>query len=138
VRRLANGEVTPDAATRAAVRVGVLTVAIGAALTAAPNRAGPVVGLADPRAARLVGLADLALVPGLLRGRPRWPWLAARIGLNVTIIGYAVGTARGNRRSRICAAALMAATVSDLSPLVALWGSERPHSPSAVCRRITD
>ena len=127
------GKVTPDAAARAAVRVGLVTSAIGAALTAAPNRAGPLVGLADPFAARLVGLADLALVPGLLRGRPRWPWLAARAGLNVTIIGYAVGTARRNRRAQVAAAALVAATVSDLSALSALWGSEREHSPSAVC-----
>ena len=90
-------------------------------------------GIADPFAARLVGLADLALVPGLLRGRPRWPWLAARAGLNVAIIGYAVGTARRNRRAQVAAAALVAATFSDLSALAALWGSERDRSPSAGC-----
>jgi hypothetical protein len=125
--------VTPDAAIRAAVRVGLVTTIAGAALTAAPNRAGPLVGLADPFAARLVGLADLALVPGLLRGRPRWPWLAARAALNMTIIGYALQSARGNRRAQAAAAALVAATFSDLSALSALWGSERDHSPSSVC-----
>jgi hypothetical protein len=117
--------VTPDAAARAAVRVGVVTTGIGVVLLAAPNRAGPLMGVDDPRAARLVGLADLALVPGLLRGRPRWPWLAARVGLNVTIIGYAVGTARRNRRAQVASAALAVATISDLGALTALWRSER-------------
>ena len=59
---------TPDQAARAAVRVGVVTSAIGAVLTAAPKRAGPLVGLADPLAARLVGLADLAF--------GTWLWVA--------------------------------------------------------------
>ena len=61
---------TPDDAERAAVRVGVLTTAIGGVLAAAPARVGPLMGLTDPRAARLVGLADLALVPGLLEAGP--------------------------------------------------------------------
>jgi len=82
-------------------------------------------GLTDPRAARLVGLADLALVPGLLRGRPRWPWLAARGGLNVTIVGYALVTARRNRRAQVAVAALLAATASDLSAMSALRNSGR-------------
>jgi len=125
--------VTSDQAARAAVRVGVVTSAIGAVLTAAPKRAGPLVGLADPLAARLVGLADLALVPGLLRGRPRWPWLAARVGLNVMIIGYAIGTDRRNHRAQVSAAALVAATVSDLIALSALWVAETERSPSADC-----
>ena len=110
-----------------------MTSAIGAALTVAPNRAGPLMGIEDPLAARLVGLADLALVPGLLRGRPRWPWLAARVGLNVAIIGYAIGTARRNRRARISAAALVAATLSDLSALRVLWMSEGEHPSPPVC-----
>jgi hypothetical protein len=107
------------------VRVGVVTTAIGGVLLAAPNRAGPLMGLDDPRAARLVGLADLALVPGLLRGRPRWPWLAARVGLNLTIIGYAIRTARRNRRAQVASAVLAVATLSDLGALAALWRSER-------------
>jgi hypothetical protein len=114
---------TPDNAERAAVRVGVLTIAIGGVLTAAPARVGPLMGLTDPRAARFVGLADLALVPGLLRGRPRWPWLAARAGLNLTIVGYAVVTARRNRRAQVAAVALVAATVSDLGAMSALRSS---------------
>jgi hypothetical protein len=105
---------TPDEAQRAAVRVGVITTVIGGALTAAPARVGPVVGLTSPPAALVVGLADLALVPGLLRGQPRWPWLAVRAGLNVAIIGYAVVTNGRNRRAVAAATALAAATVADL------------------------
>jgi hypothetical protein len=105
---------TPDEAERAAVRVGVITTVIGGALTAAPARVGPVVGLTSPPAALVVGLADLALVPGLFRGQPRWPWLAVRAGLNVAIIGYAVVTNGRNRRAIVAATALAAATVADL------------------------
>jgi hypothetical protein len=117
--------VTPDNAERAAVRVGVLTTAIGGVLAAAPARVGPLMGLTDPRVARLVGLTDLALVPGLLRGRPRWPWLAARAALNLTIVGYAVVIAGHNRRAQVAAVALVAATVSDLDAMSALRSSGR-------------
>ena len=109
---------TPEDAERAAVRVGVITTVIGGALTAAP-------ALTSPQAARVVGLADLALVPGLLRGRPRWPWLAARAGLNLAIGGYAVVTPRRNRRAFVAVAALAAATLSDLVALSALRDSGR-------------
>jgi hypothetical protein len=116
---------TPDDAEQAAVRVAVLTTAVGGLLTAAPARVGPLMGLTDPRAARAVGLADLALVPGLLRGRPRWPWLTARAGLNLMIVGYAVVTARRNRRAQVAVAALVVATVSDLSAMSTLLSSGR-------------
>lgn len=119
-RALNLGHMTPDDAERAAVRVGVLTTVIGGVLAAAPGRVGPLIGLTDPWAARLVGLVDLALVPGLLRGRPRWVWLAARAGLNMTIVGYAVVTAGRNRRAQVAAVALVAATVSDLGAMFAL------------------
>ena len=116
---------TPDEAERAAVRVGVITTVIGGALTAAPAGVGPVVGLTSPQAALVVGLADLALVPGLLRGQPRWPWLAARAGLNVAIVGYAVATNVRNRRAIVAATALAAATVADLVAMSALRGVGR-------------
>jgi hypothetical protein len=111
---------TPEEAERAAVRVGVITTVIGGALTAAPARVGSVVGLTSPQAALVVGLADLALVPGLLRGRPRWPWLAARAGLNVAIIGYAAVTNRRNRRAMVAATGLACAAVADLVAMSAL------------------
>ena len=48
---------------------------------------------------RLVGLADLALVPGLLRGEPRWPWMFGRAALNLGQAAYFHGspTARPRR-----------------------------------------
>lgn len=116
---------TPDDAERAAVRVGVITTVVGGTLASAPARVGPLTGVADPRAARVIGLADLALVPGLIRGRPRWPWLAARAGLNLMIVGYAATTGRRNRRALMASAALVAATVSDLRAMSALRHSGR-------------
>jgi hypothetical protein len=105
---------TPDQAERAAVRVGLITTVIGGALAAAPARVGPLMGLTSRRAALVVGLADLALVPGLLRGRRRWTWLAARAALNVAIIGYAGVTARRHRRAIVAVTVLASATVADL------------------------
>jgi hypothetical protein len=114
----------PPEAERAAVRVAAITAVVGGALTAAPARVGPLIGLTDKRAARVVGLADLVLVPGLLRGRPRWPWLAARAGLNAAIVGYALVTARDNHRALLAAAALTTATVADLRSMSVLRASE--------------
>ena len=119
---------TPDAAERAAVRVGAVTAALGGMLIAAPDRGAALVGLDDPRVARLLGLADLALVPGLLWGRPRSPWLGARVGLNALIVAYAVKSARGSRRAKLAVAGLAAATASDLVALSALWRSERERT----------
>jgi hypothetical protein len=116
---------TTDDAERAAVRIGLITTAIGSVLTFAPARVGPKIGLTDLRATRVVGLTDLALAPGLLRGRPRWPWLSARAGLNFVIVGYALTTARHSRRSQIVAAGLVVATVSDLRAVLALRRADR-------------
>jgi hypothetical protein len=116
---------TPDEAERAAVRVGVITTVIGGALTLAPVRVGSAVGLTSPQVALVVGLADLALVPGLLRGQPRWPWLAARAGLNVAIIGYAAVTNGRNRRAIVAAVALVSATAADLVAMSTLRDAGR-------------
>jgi hypothetical protein len=115
----------PDDAEEVAVRIGLITTAIGSMLTFAPARVGPLMGLTDPCAARVVGLTDLALVPGLLRGRPRWAWLSARAGLNLVIVGYAVATARHSRRAQFATAALAVATVSDLRAVSALRRADR-------------
>ena len=48
---------------------------------------------------RLLGAADLVLVPGLLAGRPRWPWMAARAALNLAQAGWLAGAAAGDGRS---------------------------------------
>jgi hypothetical protein len=79
-----------------------------------PVRFGAPTGFPNPRGARIVGLADLALVPGLLRGRPRWPWMAARVALNLVMVGYVFAVGRSNRRSRLTAAGLLLATATDV------------------------
>ena len=75
----------PVAARRTAATVGVATSVLGATLVWTPDTVARVMGLRHPRPVRIIGLADLALVPGLIAGRPRWPWMAARGGLNVAI-----------------------------------------------------
>lgn len=118
---------TPLAAQRAAVTVGAATLLIGGALLTAPGRLGPLVGLSSPASTRVVGALDLALVPGLLAGRPRWPWLAARAALNVATAAYTLYQARDSvthtTRSRAFALTLLAATVADST---AARASRRP------------
>jgi hypothetical protein len=105
---------TPAGAERAASRVGLITLVLGGVLTAAPSRAGRALGFSDPRGARIVGLADLALVPGLLRGHPRWPWMVGRVALNLAIVGYLLAVGSPGRRRRLAAIGLVVATATDL------------------------
>jgi len=108
---------TPQAAQRVATTVGAATLLIGGALLVAPERLGPLVGLSSPAGTRAVGALDLALVPGLLAGRPRWPWLAARAALNVATAAYTLRQAGDSgslpTRARAFALMLLAATVAD-------------------------
>ncbi|TDE92631.1 hypothetical protein EXU48_13925 [Occultella glacieicola] len=93
-----------ESALREARMVGLITLATGVTLTAAPGRVGPLFGVEDRSTARLLGLADLALVPGLLGGTPRWPWTAARAVVNLPM---AAVLARGPRTAgRVVALAL--------------------------------
>jgi hypothetical protein len=67
--------------------VGIITVGVGVALLARPERATGPLGLAGREAdARAVGLADLVAGYGLLRRRPGWPWMAGRAALNVAML----------------------------------------------------
>jgi hypothetical protein len=104
--------------------VGVVTLAAGVALVAAPGVTTRALGLeGEETAVRLVGAADLALVPGLLLGRPRWPWMAARAGLNLAQAGWfagAAGRAKAPALARGSAAALAALTAVDAPTAVAL------------------
>jgi hypothetical protein len=64
--------------------VGYVTLAVGTALLTAPRLATRPLGLEDQDAAvRAVGVSDLVLVPGLLRGSPSWPWMLARAAFDV-------------------------------------------------------
>ena len=66
--------------------VAVVTTGVGIALLVAPRPLAVAAGVGDrPTFARAVGAMDLALVPGLLRGRPRWPWMLARAAANLPI-----------------------------------------------------
>ncbi len=117
---------TPATGRRAARTVGMGTLAIGTALLAAPQAAGPVLALNEPSGARAVGLLDLALAPGLLAAEPRWPWLAARAMANIGIAAYALRAAEGHgqvRRARGTALALAAATIGDSTAAVATFRS---------------
>jgi len=108
---------TYEAGHRAAVTVGAGTLVIGGALLTAPRSTGPFIGLVEPRGARMIGGLDLALAPGLLMGRPRWPWLAARAVTNVAMAVYTLRQPPGDRqqvvRARAFAFALLIATVAD-------------------------
>ena len=71
---------------RAALVVASVTLAIGAALTAVPDRVAAALQLSvGTRGARSLGIVDLVLAAGLFGARPRWPWMALRAGLNAAL-----------------------------------------------------
>lgn len=109
---------TPRDAERSASIVGLVTLAIGAFLTATPARAASALNLGDhPTFARAIEIADLALVPGLLRGRPRWPWMAARASMNLLLAVHysAEFHERAERRTRDGAISMAILVVVDAS-----------------------
>ena len=74
--------------------VGCVTLAAGAALVGSPRLLTGRLGLDGQDAAvRAIGVSDLVLVPGLLRGRPRWPWMIGRAALNLAVAAYLQGVA---------------------------------------------
>lgn len=109
-----------EVAQRMAVNAGRATLGIGGVLALVPRLGAPG-GLADPRGARIVGALDLALVPGLVLAERKRPWLAARAGLNVAIVAYALVLRRGGApRAGLLAGALSAVTVVDALALTSL------------------
>lgn len=69
--------------------VGVVTLGIGAALTAFPEKAAALVGLeGEASTVRAIGVADLTLVPGLLFASRKSRWMTARAGYNVVMAAY--------------------------------------------------
>ena len=84
----------PISVERMPVFVGCVTLAAGAALVAAPGPVTRLLGLdGQDTAMRAIGLSDLVLVPGLLRGDPRWPWMVGRAALNLGLAAYLHGVA---------------------------------------------
>lgn len=114
------------------------TLAIGTGLTIAPGATGTALGLGDRRVSRTIGLFDLALGTCMLRGRPRWPWMAARTAFHQVIAAcYALETTRPdpNPRARSGLFAMATLTVLDGATAAALRSSERirtRHPPRAA------
>lgn len=113
----------PETGQRSANRVGLVTLPLGLALVAAPARAGRLLRVGEhPVALRVIGVLDLALVPGLLLNGGRWQWLTARAGLNVGIATYCLRLVRREqaRGAVVAAAAMVMATVADTQAIRAL------------------
>jgi hypothetical protein len=113
----------------AATTVGLITLPIGVALVAAPAQATRLLRFGDdPRALRAIGAADLALVPGLLAGRHRWQWMAARVGLNLAIAAYCLRLARRERAAgaKAGALAMVVASLDDGRRIAALRRARSP------------
>jgi hypothetical protein len=109
--------------------VGCVTAAIGAALAAEPRLATGPLGLDGHDAAvRAIGASDLLLVPGLLRGRPRWPWMAVRAAFNIAVAGYlhrATPQSSSPRAARAGAGVMAGLTLVDGATAAALRRAER-------------
>jgi len=105
----------------------LVTVAMGAPLTAAPARTARVLGLGpDPGWARAIGLADLAIGSALLSRRRRWAWMVARAALNAVIAQRYRAESRapgGSPRARGGVTAMAALTVVDATLARLLWRS---------------
>ncbi len=104
-----------------------MTLATGAALVASPGILTRPLGLdGHDGAVRAIGAADLVLVPGLLRGRPRWPWMIGRAALNLAIAAYLLGAAKQLSSSAVAnagAGALLGLTAVDGATGLALRAS---------------
>lgn len=113
---------------RLATTAGIVTSIAGTALLGAPDRVGPVIGLTEKRDAQLVGALDLALAPGLIWGRPQWPWLTVRAISNLATTGFVLRRAADNpsrRNARVFSGAMVLATLADLRACRAAMRSDR-------------
>ncbi|AOS62105.1 hypothetical protein [Actinoalloteichus hymeniacidonis] len=135
-----------------ATGVGIVTLTLGTALTLAPSRVSAALRMGgSSRVARTIGLADLAIGTGLLRGRNRACWMTARAALNLVIATrYRAAAAEGMPGARAGAALMAALTVVDGTLALGLAtacrcaegpaaahpdiGQESADSSSAACR----
>ena len=120
--------------TRVPEFVGVVTTGVGIALLVAPRPLAIAAGVGDrPGFARAVGIMDLALVPGLLRGRPRWPWMLARAAANLPIAAAyrreinrsETKDSEGSPLARAAMFTMIGLSVVDTATAVALRQAER-------------
>jgi hypothetical protein len=95
---------------RMPVVAGYATLAIGAALLAAPRLVTGPLGLDGQDAAvRAIGVSDLVLVPGLLRGSPRWMLARAAFNLGDAVYLHRVAPKSSSPATLKAGAAVMAA-----------------------------
>lgn len=115
--------------TRVPEFIGVVTTGVGIALLVAPRRLAVAAGVGDrPTFARAVGVADLALVPGLLRGRPRWPWMFARAAANLPIAAAyrsEINRTGGTALARKAMITMVGLSVVDTATAIALRKAEQ-------------
>jgi uncharacterized membrane protein len=123
--------------------IGAVSAGLGLAQLLATDRLAREIGVdrdAEARAAlRAVGVRELAVVPGLLRGRNPAPWLWARVAgdaVDLTLLGRALGSKRGERASRVKAALGAVAAVTALD-LVAAVRAARRTTPLRLTAAIT-
>jgi hypothetical protein len=112
-----------ESAASASRLAGLITLATGVGLTLAPDRVGRLVGIDDARSARLIGIGDLVLAPGLVAGRPRWPWMAARAAANLPMA--AVFLSSPHRSARVTGIALLGLTANDVRAARSLHRARR-------------
>ena len=105
--------------------VGAVTLVAGAALIVAPSATAGPLGLKDHTALRLIGLSDLVLVPGLLKGKA--PFMIGRAALNLAQAAYLLGAAPKSSAAKAGAAMLIGLTVVDGATGLALSRRSPEH-----------
>jgi len=90
---------------RVTIVIGAVSAALGLALLGAPRRSAAALGLGGaPALLRAIGIVDLVVGTGLLRGARRLRWMRARCSLNVALVGlygWTLLRARGARRTQV-------------------------------------
>ncbi|MDO9409339.1 hypothetical protein [Patulibacter sp.] len=107
----------PSDPDRMAVAVGAGTVAIGAALLAAPEAVGGRAWIRSPAQARVLGLVDVVIAVGLLSGRRRAVWMGARAVASVGTAAFFADIARRGPATRgpaLLAGALATVSIADV------------------------
>jgi hypothetical protein len=110
--------------------VGALTTAIGVSLLVAPVRTGKMLGVQvdrERRTLQILGAVDLTVAIGLLFGRPRWPWMAARAVCNPPTAVYLglLGRRSESRTLYAVASVVLLATVADAAAVRTLRAAGR-------------
>jgi hypothetical protein len=116
---------SPDERDPSVTAVAAVSLVAELACTLAPAATARLAGIdVTLGVLRAVGLADLALALGLYVGRRSWPWLVARAASNPAIAAVSLASTR-SRRTRLLAAGLAVATVSDLRTAARLRAAHR-------------